>query len=125
MDACPRAQASFEFMLYTAASVLALAAVLPLASHAYGPVAKAYSGMDYGQLAAAINSNMQYSSSNFTAYVPGGLCGGHATMLASSLGGSLELDAPVEFSARVCASSGLAELSMAYAYNGTYVLDAG
>lgn len=125
MSTCQRVQSSFEFMLYTAAAMLTLAAVLPLASQAYGPTAKAYAGMHYAQLAASINSHMQYTESNFTAYVPSDLCEGHATMLTGSLNGSLALDAPVEFSSSACASSGMTELSMEYAYNGTYVLSLG
>lgn len=119
-----RAQTSFEFMLYMSVSVLALATALPLAMRAYSPLRASYGSMAASELAGAINYNMQFGSSRFSAYVPGGICGaGAETAPVNSIEGS-PLDAPVVISSSVCGSGSIENLSLEYMYNGTYSLSA-
>ncbi len=117
------AQTSFEFMVYMAVAILAMAAVLPLASHAYAGTRAAYGSMRYGELAGEINYNMQFDGGRFEAYVPKGVClPGQGWYAVNSLGG-YALGSIVEVNGSVCKAAGAMEnLSLTYSYNGAYEL---
>ncbi len=119
-----RAQLSIEFMVYAAlatASLVVSLRLFTLGTAAQGSVAgKAYAE----ELVAAINSNMGYSSSTFSAYVPSAICIATVGNGSISIGGeSIALVSNLVIQSSVCSGSGKVERLLIYrASNDTYEL---
>ena len=120
-----RAQVSFEFLIYTALSVAAMAAAAGIFAYANQASSAMESRGFLEQLVAALNSNMAYQSSTFSAYVPAAAC--NSTISGSSITGRLgtfQLAGRLEVQPNgLCAASGrVASMSMSMMYNGTHYL---
>jgi len=120
-----KAQLSFEFLLYTIVSGISLAVTLGIFLHAQGMESDMGTRSYIEELVALINANMAYGSSGFSAYVPRALC--NATVAGVYLNtafGSFALSNPLNIEGNVLcpSSSGVEQVKMTYAYNGTYAL---
>lgn len=69
-----KGQLSFEFMIYIAVSAVSLAIAIPLFARGYFTVL-GQDSIDATQMfVAQVNSNMGYYTSEFSAYIPPGIC---------------------------------------------------
>ncbi|HUY70394.1 MAG TPA: hypothetical protein VMV00_02395 [Candidatus Baltobacteraceae bacterium] len=122
-----RAQLSVEFMVYAALATASLVVSLKLFSMGTA-VQGGVAGSAYAEeLAAAIDSNMGYTSSIFSAYVPASIC--NATLGNGTIGIAGETIALVSNltieGSSVCMNSGRVERLLLYRVsNGTYALEA-
>lgn len=121
-----RAQLSVEFMVYAALATASLVVSLRLFSIGTAVQGAAAERAYAEELAAAINSNMAYTSSVFSAYVPHSIC--NATLGNGSIGISGERIALVSNlslqGASVCKGSGGVERLLLYRRsNYTYALE--
>ena len=118
-------QLSFEFLIYTALSIAALAVATGLFVYS-SQASSAVSSREYlEQLAALLNSNMGYQHSTFYAFVPRAVCNSSvAGTEISSRFGNFSLNGRVSVPAgMLCGVSGKVDrLNMSRQYNGTYYI---
>lgn len=109
-----KAQMSFEFILYSAASIIALAVGLGMASSAAPRISATMNqAYTYGLL-AEISSHLPYYNSTFVAYVPRSFC----SYVASGAPPS-DLGAVVEVQNGSLCSGSVERVSIAYR-DGSY-----
>ncbi|MEM3827064.1 MAG: hypothetical protein QXR58_00490 [Candidatus Micrarchaeaceae archaeon] len=112
-----RLQISFEFMLYLVVASASLTVALAFSASELSREAASSSAYSMEQFAAIVNSNIQYSPSNFYAYVPSGVCSISASQNAAIF------DAEINISGSLCAAAGgIAHLSLSPNGSGGYNL---
>ena len=106
---------SFEFILYAAASIVALAVGLGMAASAAPRISAAMNQAYTYSLLADISAHMPYYNSTFVAYVPRSFCS------YLSGGGSPDLGAVVEVQNWSVCSGSVERVGLAY-LGGSYSL---
>ncbi len=120
-----RGQLSLEFMLYIAVGVLALSGMLYVYMQSSAWMRSDMQASYMEEFVAAVNSNMGYSRSEFSIFVPAGLCDSASNATSITAGTALHFDAGVEISDNVCRIDGsVGNLTMTRLQNGTYEVDA-
>ena len=110
-----KAQMSFEFILYAAASIVALAVGLGMTASAAPRISSAMNQAYTYSLLAEISAHMPYYNSTFVAYVPKSFC-------SYLSGGALPgLGAVVEVQNWSICSGSVERVSLAY-HGGNYLL---
>ena len=120
-----RGQLSFEFMLYTAISLLAVVGTLALYLKGRAVLANSISAPMLGEFEAAAGYGVS-SSSGFYAFVPPGICSngerGNATGAIAALAG----EGQVMIANSICGAEGrLAMIDVTREGNGSYLLGGG
>ena len=106
---------SFEFILYAAASIVALAVGLGIAASAAPRISSAMNqAYTYGLL-AEISAHIQYYNSTFVAYVPRSFCSYLSGRESPDLGAAVEVE-----NWSVCSGS-VERVSLSY-HGGSYLL---
>lgn len=120
-----RAQLSLEFMLYTA--LAAASTVSAIASFLYVQrIQVSSTNRTYvEELAALINANMAYESSDFYAVMPSSICNGtfHGDVMRVTFE-TLRIDGNLTIGTSACsAPGGIEHLKLTRLSNGTYALE--
>ena len=128
MSDMARAQLSVEFMVYAAMAIVSLVVSLKVFSIGTSVQGITADNAYAEELAAAINSNMGYSSSAFSAYVPRSICNATFANGTMTIGGysiGLASDLTIMSGAICWGSGGPERLLMYRASNGSYALAVG
>ena len=112
-------------MVYIAVSAISLSIAIPLFMKGYSYISRQSSIDSMQMLAAQINSNMDYYSSEFPAYLPQSICSASTpndTLVANNVtyhfSGGVEIDVQ-----KLCEKAGgFDTISMHRLYNGTFVV---
>ncbi|MEM0202266.1 MAG: hypothetical protein QXR73_03755 [Candidatus Micrarchaeaceae archaeon] len=119
-----RAQLSLEFMVYMAAGGASLALVLAAAGASLNGIGSIDTASYISALVSEINSNMAYSRSVFSAYIPTGIC--NAIVNSTSITyerKSYYFADYLSFDNSICSYAGaLRTFAISETGNGSYVL---
>ena len=112
-------------MIYIAVSSVSLAIAIPLFAKGYSAVSKQASIDNVQMFVTQVNSNMGYYTSEFSAYIPSGIC--NATTPSYSITSdntTYYFSRPVYIdTGRLCQMAGsFATVKMQRLYNGTFVV---
>ncbi len=118
-----KAQLSFEYMIYIVAGLASMAMALAGGSLAMNAISQRINAAYMGSLVSEIDSNMAYSESTFTAYIPKCICNASLNSTSIIMGNTIyELSGAVEFG-NLCKYSGsIRTIELRRLYNGTYSL---
>ncbi|MGC8586102.1 MAG: hypothetical protein ACP5K5_00965 [Candidatus Micrarchaeia archaeon] len=118
-----KGQLSFEYMIYIVAGLASMSMALAGGSLAINAISQRIDAAYMGSLASEINSNMAYSKSTFTAYIPKCICNASLNSTSIAIGNTVYgLSGEVEFG-NLCKYSGsIRTIELRRLYNGTYSL---
>ncbi len=120
-----KAQLSFEFLIYVAISAVSLVGMLAVYLKGNAIYVNVENRSYAELLVAAINNHLGYFSSNFTAYVPKGVCANpvNGTLLEYD-NATYSFSGDVRLSGSLCdGNGGLEYVTVTRLDNGTFVVD--